>query len=203
MQSIREGRLYRETHGTFEDYCRERWRMSKPRAYQLMQAAAVSTNVDVPNEGIARALAPLRDEPGQMREAWQEAQAEAPTVNLRTFAEGLRRPSRRNQRAGSRQRCIYRGSPKMKLAPREALDILNANVGRSVDCGLHRYAGEPQTLAETTGKLERTDDGRYCVGQYPVRLPGNATIVTHGSRSLDFHVGDHMILRFAFADQIH
>lgn len=31
LLAIRNGWLYRETHATFEDYCRERWRMSRSR----------------------------------------------------------------------------------------------------------------------------------------------------------------------------
>jgi hypothetical protein len=29
LREIRDKRLCRQTHGTFEDYCRERWRWSK------------------------------------------------------------------------------------------------------------------------------------------------------------------------------
>jgi len=74
---IRDERLYRETHGTFEDYCRERWGFTDRRARHLMGAAEVvadlPTGTVVPNEAVARELAPLRDEPEQLREAWSEA----------------------------------------------------------------------------------------------------------------------------------
>jgi hypothetical protein len=72
LMEIRERRLYREQgFTTFEDYCLERWKMSRPRAYQLMEAAYVvgnlSTIVDKPkNEAQARELAPLS--PEQQRE---------------------------------------------------------------------------------------------------------------------------------------
>lgn len=39
---IRDNRLYRASHATFEDYCEQRWRLSRARAYQLVDAAAVS-----------------------------------------------------------------------------------------------------------------------------------------------------------------
>lgn len=54
LTAIRDGRLYLETHATFERYCRDRWHMSRPRAYQLIAAAAMSTTVD--NERQARRL---------------------------------------------------------------------------------------------------------------------------------------------------
>lgn len=37
--TIRDNRLYRESHKTFETYCRERWNMSRPGAYQLIETA--------------------------------------------------------------------------------------------------------------------------------------------------------------------
>lgn len=66
LAEIRDGRLYRTTHGTFEAYCERQWNLSRPRAYQLIEAAtvteALSTNVDTPapvNEGQARQLTGL------------------------------------------------------------------------------------------------------------------------------------------------
>ena len=38
LQVIRDGRLYRETHATFEDYVEQRWGFSRPQAYKLMAA---------------------------------------------------------------------------------------------------------------------------------------------------------------------
>jgi hypothetical protein len=45
LVDIRDNRLYRETHGTFEDYCRERWEMSKTQANRLIAAATVLHNI--------------------------------------------------------------------------------------------------------------------------------------------------------------
>ena len=63
LLEIRESRLYRDSHGTFEDYCKERWGFVASRARQLIGAAEVInnlqsvTNVTPANEGQARALA--------------------------------------------------------------------------------------------------------------------------------------------------
>lgn len=47
LSAIRDSKLYRASYGTFGDYCRERWGMSRPRAYQLIESAStVSTIVD-------------------------------------------------------------------------------------------------------------------------------------------------------------
>lgn len=73
LMEIRDARHYRVTHGTFDVYCRERWGFSDRRARQLVEAAEIGTMVPVANERQARELAPLLDEPEQLREAWAEA----------------------------------------------------------------------------------------------------------------------------------
>jgi hypothetical protein len=86
LLEIRDKRLYRVEHGTFEDYCRERWAISRPRAYQLIEAAeavnGLSTIVDIlpANESQARPLTQL--EPEQQREAWARAVETAPEGKL-------------------------------------------------------------------------------------------------------------------------
>ena len=73
LLEIRDSRLYRESHRTFEDYCRERWGMSRVRAHQLIDGAdvvALLTTVNTPtpaSERVARELAPLADEPETLR----------------------------------------------------------------------------------------------------------------------------------------
>lgn len=79
LTEIRDRRLFRETHDSFELYVHGRWGMSKQRAYQLVNAAKVSQQfVDSApqNEAQARPLARL-DTPEQQREAWQAANERA------------------------------------------------------------------------------------------------------------------------------
>lgn len=45
LREIRDKRLYRETHATFEDYCRKRWEMSKTQANRLIAAAQAVDNI--------------------------------------------------------------------------------------------------------------------------------------------------------------
>lgn len=70
LLEIRDARLYRESHTSFEAYCREKWDLERARAYQFMSAAEViralpaggESQKMVTNEAQARALAPiLRD----------------------------------------------------------------------------------------------------------------------------------------------
>lgn len=74
LMTIRDSRLYRQGFASFEDYCRQRWGMSRPRAYQLIDAASVSTVVDTANEAQARELAPLKSDEGEILTAWRDAQ---------------------------------------------------------------------------------------------------------------------------------
>lgn len=77
--SIRDARLYRASHPTFEAYCRERWNLARSTAYQLIDAADVVSamaDTDAPppaTERQARALAPLKADPEKMADAMRAA----------------------------------------------------------------------------------------------------------------------------------
>lgn len=89
LQEIRDAKLYKATHTTFEAYCKERWNFSASRGRQLIAAAGVAgrlesvTRVTVPSERHARALAPLVDAKGPEEAARVYAKASVngtPTV---------------------------------------------------------------------------------------------------------------------------
>jgi UDP-N-acetylmuramoylalanine-D-glutamate ligase len=75
LVGLRDARLYRATHGTFESYCAEKWKMTKGRVYQLIGATEVmSTVVDksqITTESQARELA--RVEPARREEVTRKA----------------------------------------------------------------------------------------------------------------------------------
>jgi hypothetical protein len=77
LLKIRDGRLYRHKHKTFEQYCRDRWGFTRMRASQLIASASVCENVNHGlqtqsiNERQARELARLPA--AQQQDAWQEA----------------------------------------------------------------------------------------------------------------------------------
>lgn len=80
LLEVQQRRLYRAEFRTFEDYCRERWDLSRSRAYQLIDAATVvevvSTSVDTAppaTEAVARELAPLKRQPDRLVEVWEGA----------------------------------------------------------------------------------------------------------------------------------
>lgn len=113
LARIRDGRLYRATHATFEDYCRDRWGFNDSRARQLIIAAQTAselgsvTNVTVTNEGQARAIAPTLKEHGpefaaevlkQAAELGLTAKSIQQTAE-RAVATRLQAESRRQQQA--------------------------------------------------------------------------------------------------------
>lgn len=88
--TVRNKRLYRLTHDTFEDYMAERWGVSARQGYRLCDAAEVLAGLaNVTEEDRLRTdfvmpaaesqVRPLRELPaGEWREAWIEALALAP-----------------------------------------------------------------------------------------------------------------------------
>ena len=98
LADIRGARLYRESHDSFEAYCDQRWNLSRPRAYQLIDAAAtvgaLSTNVDTPlpkNEGQARELRGLDPEPAAeaMRTAHETTGGKVTAKDIRAAVTNL------------------------------------------------------------------------------------------------------------------
>lgn len=82
LDEIREQKLYRESHKTFEAYCREKWGITKRRAYQFIDAAEVIENLctNVHNSLIREYhLRPLKGLPPEsQRSIWQEAVESSP-----------------------------------------------------------------------------------------------------------------------------
>lgn len=74
LREIREQRLYRETHATFEAYCKERWGWSRVHAHRHIEAAKVASLLPMGNrpvsERVARELTAV--EPEQVPDVWAE-----------------------------------------------------------------------------------------------------------------------------------
>lgn len=84
LRQLRDGRLYRSTHKTFEAYCQERFGMTPRPAYYLIAAAGVVENLEMRTNGSqimptterqVRCLTNL--EPEQQRQIWHQAVEEA------------------------------------------------------------------------------------------------------------------------------
>lgn len=100
LLTIREKRLYRAQHATFEEYCQSKWGFTDNYALRLMRGAAVVENIAttptivgvLPDETLPmgrvlptneRQVRPLITlSPDQQRDAWQEAVATAPNGKI-------------------------------------------------------------------------------------------------------------------------
>ncbi len=94
LREIRDSRLYRETHDSFEDYCLDRFGFKRRHPYQLIDAASIADNIRgcarpariMPtNEYQLRPLVKLKDAE-QQAEAWtravEKAAGKPPTYEL-------------------------------------------------------------------------------------------------------------------------
>lgn len=77
LAEIRDAKLYRIEFMNFEDYCREKWGMSKTQANRLVDSAEVSEDltpigVKPKNEAQSRPLAKL-ESPQDRQAAWKDA----------------------------------------------------------------------------------------------------------------------------------
>jgi transposase len=109
LMEIRDRRLYQLEFASFDSYCRERWGFNRQRAHQLIFASEVSTIVDsdLENEGQARALAPLKDRPEEMKEVMDAVIAEASAAGGKVTAERIsEKVSERIEAQQPRQRTL-------------------------------------------------------------------------------------------------
>jgi len=84
LLEIRESRLYRDEHTTFERYCQERWNITKSRANQLISASRLVQNLEnadsagvLPSsESVARELQRVDD--ARVDDVWNRVVETAP-----------------------------------------------------------------------------------------------------------------------------
>jgi hypothetical protein len=78
LKEIRDSALYKPA--TFESYARSRYGIERAHAYRLIEyaetLAVLSPSGDIPNEAQARELAPLRENPEEVRAVWEAAKKE-------------------------------------------------------------------------------------------------------------------------------
>jgi hypothetical protein len=76
LAAIRDSRLYREFHNTFEDYCQARWGIRRQRANELITAARmvdeISSTGSEPPKNEAQAVAISRVPEEDRAEVWRE-----------------------------------------------------------------------------------------------------------------------------------
>lgn len=130
LETIRDQMLYKFKWVSFEQYCEQRWNMSREHAHRLMQAANVCRNLaglePLPsNEAQARVLAPLP--PEQQRQVWEQAKDALPIGNI--TAEQLEEvrdqvaPSRKKSRRKKPKAITLKGKGWKLVLTRRAAEL--------------------------------------------------------------------------------
>lgn len=101
LAEIRDQRLYRDTHGTFEDYCRERWSMDRVNAHRHIEAAQVVGMLSTDNR------------PSTVRQTRELARAEDPAATWQRVTEehGPQPPARVIREAVQAERAPHIDPP--------------------------------------------------------------------------------------------
>jgi len=82
LKTILDKELYRETHPTFDAYCRARWNMSKSYVFRLIAATEIATQIAATaqpppqTESVARPLAQI-DSPQARAKVWRDVRKAA------------------------------------------------------------------------------------------------------------------------------
>jgi hypothetical protein len=137
LKEIRDARLYRMTHISFESYVGDRWGISRPRAYELIAASQVANNlvstvadIRTKPETQLRTLTSL--EPEDQIRVYTEAAASAPDGRLTAsiLAE------KKNELLASRPapdpepKCTTPKTPPSKATMAKAIDRIRSVFGR-------------------------------------------------------------------------
>lgn len=93
LMIIRDKRLYRADHGTFEHYCRDKWGMQKSNAYRLVSAAEVISNLspigDILPQTESQARPLTKIEPELQPVIWNEVVQENETITAQKVEQAV------------------------------------------------------------------------------------------------------------------
>jgi hypothetical protein len=185
LAEIHEARLYRATHRNFATYLRERWGLSRPRAYELIQssriAEAIEANGDppAPSEAAVRPLASIasNDGPEAAAQAWREITKQHNGNGPMTAADvraGLADAGRavgsaavRNEPLYSAGRLLLQAGKYVERLEQTGLEESQRRVAGTYAARAYRLGEAFESLA-AGGRRERHPD-ELCVGHGAVR----------------------------------
>jgi hypothetical protein len=125
LADIRDRKLYRADHRTFEEYCQGRWQMTGSRAYQMIDAAnVVSTIVETElpppaNEGQARELGrvPAPERAEVWRETVERTDGKPTAAAVRETYEQRQNPPSDEDLLGGAEFVVHDDTPAAPLEP--------------------------------------------------------------------------------------
>lgn len=203
-------------YSTFEDYCRDRWQISRPQAYRLVSAASVAEGLMSPigdigleptSESQVRPLAALKSVDDQ-REAWAEA-VDAADGGQPTAAEV--------------KQAVAKRLPTKPVHPAKFSDKILATIAEHVgpaEIVLDPFAGTGRIheLASDTTRTIGVEIEPDWPGAHPDNIQGNAldllaivgaesvdaiaTSPTYGNRMADSHNAKDDSVRLTYTHTI-
>ena len=177
LMTIREKKLYQNAHESFEEYCRERWKIGRRRAEQLISAAGVFHNLlplrEVANHGSQetpeveitlpaseRQTRPLVGlEPTEQRDAWKasvDASRNGKPTSDEVEETVKRRSTGKHEGAAARDKAAERLARQQSSQAEEAEDKpLTDQEGRAVP---EKAAPAFQQIGEINAACRQIDD---------------------------------------------
>ncbi|MFB2919890.1 hypothetical protein [Aerosakkonema funiforme] len=155
--ALRDKRLYRSTHDTFERYCQEQWDMTSRRANQLIKAAEVIQNLKANNNGNnCSQMLPANEAqiryltsltPEQQCEVWQKAVEKSP--NGKPTASLVKEMTELYNSGSSRK--VVLSAPSKKIY--EAISVLAKYEIGQIREAVFSFQGEQLGLPKLAGKV--------------------------------------------------
>jgi hypothetical protein len=175
LAEIRDARLYRTTHPSFEAYCAECWRFGDRRARQLIATAEIGTMVPVANERQARELLPLADDEAGLVEVYGELrERHGEGLTAAVIRERVRSKNGRAASGGPSNTRVEIGKVGDKLvAARASLDRLlrrDPVLGEAAREQARRYAADAREMADLLDGLADGEEAEAAA------IPGQTTV---------------------------
>jgi hypothetical protein len=115
LLAIRDSKLYRVEHKTFESYCNARWSFNRQRAYQLINAAEAAADVKHARQkpANARQAEALAEAPKESRaEVWEQVVVNgAPKVTAKLVQEVVEEYQEEEEPEAPEKMSDYLGNP--------------------------------------------------------------------------------------------
>lgn len=113
LMQIRDNRYYRKTHGTFEEFCKEKWGFDRTYAHRLIKSSEVVDNLlptgNIPtSERAVRPLTRIKD-PEEQREVYQRAVETAPEGKV--TARHIEETAKKTMKPKEPEQKVYHMNP--------------------------------------------------------------------------------------------
>ena len=132
LKTLKDNDLWRDSHDSWETYCRERFQLSTRRALQLIEfagmcavygeVAGTGCSDELPSEYAMRPLAGLEEDAvaEALKEAVEESGGQTPTPKAIRRAAAKRKPKAKRKAKPAKPRTVRVGGAKVVIQPTHA-----------------------------------------------------------------------------------